>query len=144
MSFDATTRRMDTMNRRTLVIGATLCLTLLMPVWLRAEIPEPDHVFWGKASYFGDDVTEGEVTITVNDEPEVLARYEVGSRPELGPQFVLRIPLDSTGPRVPGSARPGDLALTEFMKDPTAVSDSHGEWIELFFLSRFETDLKYS
>ncbi len=25
----------------------------------------------------------------------------------------------------------GDLVVTEFMKDPSAVSDSHGEWIEL-------------
>lgn len=28
-------------------------------------------------------------------------------------------------------ASPGDLVVTEFMKDPTAVSDGHGEWIEL-------------
>ncbi len=29
------------------------------------------------------------------------------------------------------TARPGDLVVTEFMKDPTEVSDGNGEWIEL-------------
>lgn len=29
------------------------------------------------------------------------------------------------------TAGPGDLVVTEFMKDPTAVTDSNGEWIEV-------------
>ena len=111
MFVDATMKRMDTMTQWTLRITATLLVTLLGGGMAVAEIPEPDHLFWGRASYFGEDLSDGEVTVTVNDDPTVLARYELGSSPELGPQFVLRVPMDSTGSRAAGTARLGDLAL---------------------------------
>lgn len=39
-------------------------------------------------------------------------------------------------------ALPGDLAVTEFMKDPAAVSDSHGEWIELVSNKPWRLDIE--
>lgn len=39
-------------------------------------------------------------------------------------------------------ASPGDLVVTEFMKDPTAVSDSHGEWIELRVNQSWRLDIE--
>ncbi len=110
MLIDAVTKRMDTMTKRNLTLSAIFLVTLVVTGPVVAEIPEPDHLFWGKATYFGQDLNEGEVTVTINDDPTVLAKYEIGSRPELGPQFVLRVPLDSLGPRLPNSARVGDLA----------------------------------
>lgn len=45
--------------------------------------------------------------------------------------FSIPINLSQRGTSQASIARPGDLVVTEFMKDPTAVTDSHGEWIEL-------------
>ncbi len=39
-------------------------------------------------------------------------------------------------------ARPGDLIVTEFMKDPSAVTDSHGEWIEILSTKAWRLDLE--
>ncbi|HIG10196.1 MAG: lamin tail domain-containing protein [bacterium] len=36
-----------------------------------------------------------------------------------------------SGGQINSTAKPGDLVVTEFMKDPTDVTDSHGEWIEV-------------
>ncbi|MEC8424683.1 MAG: lamin tail domain-containing protein, partial [Myxococcota bacterium] len=40
---------------------------------------------------------------------------------------------DDTGANeeVPASGRPGDVIITEFMADPTAVADAMGEWVEV-------------
>lgn len=34
-------------------------------------------------------------------------------------------------PRARSVVQTGDIVITEFMKDPSAVTDSHGEWIEI-------------
>jgi beta-lactamase superfamily II metal-dependent hydrolase len=39
-------------------------------------------------------------------------------------------------------AAPGDVVITEFMKDPTAVADSAGEWIELYNKSIYTLNLE--
>jgi hypothetical protein len=39
-------------------------------------------------------------------------------------------------------AHAGDLVITEFMKDPSAVSDSHGEWIELHNNKSWRLDIE--
>jgi hypothetical protein len=39
-------------------------------------------------------------------------------------------------------AEPGDVVITEFMKDPVAVADSAGEWIELYNTTSFTLDLE--
>ena len=46
-------------------------------------------------------------------------------------------PLDSATPEIRGAGSPpppgtDEVVITEFMKDPSAVSDSAGEWIELY------------
>lgn len=39
-------------------------------------------------------------------------------------------------------AQPGHILITEFMDDPTAVSDSNGEWIELYNTTAYTIDLE--
>jgi hypothetical protein len=39
-------------------------------------------------------------------------------------------------------ALPGDLVVTEFMKDPASVSDFHGEWIELLNNKAWRLDIE--
>lgn len=53
-----------------------------------------------------------------------------------GPIVLLPEPLGGASP-----AKPGDLVITEFMKDPTAVSDAHGEYIEVHNNLRWRVDL---
>ena len=47
MTIDATGKRMDTMAKRTLIVGAMVLVTLMAAGTAQAEIPEPDHIFWG-------------------------------------------------------------------------------------------------
>lgn len=49
----------------------------------------------------------------------------------LGGGFSVPVTLHPVGTQLAALAGPGDLTVTEFMKDPTAVSDARGEWIEL-------------
>jgi len=45
--------------------------------------------------------------------------------------FSLPLQLTPLGGPLDSLAKPGDLVITEFMKDPTAVSDGSGEWVEI-------------
>lgn len=40
------------------------------------------------------------------------------------------------------SLNPGDVIITEFMKDPAAVSDANGEWFELHNLLPWRVDIE--
>ncbi len=122
MLIDAATKRMETMTKQVLPVGLLALVTLCTFGTAMAEIPEPDHIFWGKATYFGDDLGGGdEVSVTINDDPTVLASYRIGAQPELGSQFVLRVPLDSTGPRLPNTARVGDQARFYINGEPAGA-----------------------
>jgi len=75
-----------------------------------ASISEPDHLFYGQVSWYGEPVGEGELTLQVPAWEGPVARYELGSDPSLGGQYALRIPMNSTGERIEGTAREGDEA----------------------------------
>jgi hypothetical protein len=68
-----------------------------------AQIPEPDHIFYGP-------VPEGaqSVMVTIAGDGVTVATYAIGVSD--GGQYVLRLPMDSIGERSPGTARPGDEA----------------------------------
>jgi len=89
---------------------ATLVLVLLVPLApaLRAEIPEPDHTFYGHALVNGAPLFAGTVTVELVAVPLVLATFTMPPEPTLDTLYVLRVPLDSREPRLPGAARPGD------------------------------------
>ncbi|MDY7095568.1 MAG: beta-propeller fold lactonase family protein, partial [Acidobacteriota bacterium] len=94
---------------------------LILGVWMtavsvaEAELSEPDQIYYGQASVFGDVPDEGEITVALNGDPQPVASYAIGSDPDLGEFFVLRLPIDAVDPRRPGTARPGDQA--EFFID---------------------------
>lgn len=56
--------------------------------------------------------------------------------------FSAPVSLLPAGTPLESLAQPGDLVVTEFMKDPSAVSDSHGEWIELLCTKPWRLDIE--
>jgi len=52
------------------------------------------------------------------------------------------VTLDRRPPRQASVARPRDLVITEFMKDPSAVTDGHGEWVEIYSTKPWRLDIE--
>lgn len=91
-------------------VCAMALVILAVPTPGRAEITEPDHIVYGYAAADGVPITAGQVEVRLNDDPSPVAAYTLGADAALGSLFVLRIPMDSVGERVPGRARSGDVA----------------------------------
>jgi hypothetical protein len=70
---------------------------------LYAKIPEPDNIIYGVAR-------EDAAVITLEIGGEQIASYTMGSTPNAGNYYILRVPMDSVDPQEPGTARPGDTA----------------------------------
>jgi hypothetical protein len=68
-----------------------------------AKIPEPDNIIYGIAG-------QGVDTITLKVNGQVIASYTMGSNPDAGNNYILRVPLDALDPQESGTARPGDEA----------------------------------
>jgi DNA-binding beta-propeller fold protein YncE len=88
-------------------IALLLLLLVLVPV--QARIEAPDHVLYGNVTLFGDPVATGQIVeARLMATGQVISRYELGTDPDLGDQYALRIPMDTVDPRIDGRARPGD------------------------------------
>lgn len=74
----------------------------------RAALPEPDHIVYGTPTQNGEPLLAGLVTAKLVGETEPIASYVIGSNPNIGDRFALRIPIDSVDPRLPGTARTGE------------------------------------
>jgi 6-phosphogluconolactonase (cycloisomerase 2 family) len=85
-----------------------LTASLLLSGSASARLPEPSHVFYGTAMRNGTVLAEGAVTVRLDESPDDLAQFVLGSDPRVGDRYVLRVPIDAIDPRDPGSARPGD------------------------------------
>ena len=104
----------DQRSWRTALRGAGMLLAVgvlatAAPIW--ASIPEPSHVIYGRPMSSGVAVTSGTVTLELEGSTDTIASYEIGSDPALVGLYALRVPLDSVGNRVPGTARTGDRAV---------------------------------
>ncbi len=74
-----------------------------------APLLEPDHTIWGSATVNGQLAPEGTlVEVFLADQGAALDRFVIGSEPNLGDRYALRLPLSSEDPRIPGTSRPGD------------------------------------
>ena len=74
-----------------------------------AEIPEPDHTFYGHAFVEGQPLYAGTITVERTDLPgQTLAFFTMPAEPTLETIYVLRVPLDSNEPRRADRARPGE------------------------------------
>ena len=60
----------------------------------------------------------------------------------LGQGYSIPVSLVPAGPPLNSMAQTGDLVVTEFMKDPTVVTDNHGEWIELHNSKAWRLDIE--
>lgn len=98
-----------------------IVLMLLPPIASLADLSEPDHLIYGQLNWAGEPITAGEVTLAIDAWPEPVASYELGMEPALGPQYALRIPMDTVGSRVPGTAREGDDAVISWNGEPVGM-----------------------
>jgi 6-phosphogluconolactonase (cycloisomerase 2 family) len=94
-------------------IGPCLLAAMLMlpagPVV--AELAQPDFVFYGTATWFGEPLANGpEITLRVTSQGLVVAVYHIGDEAALDGLYALRVPMDSVEPQRRGYARPGDPA----------------------------------
>ena len=88
-------------------ISTAVLLLALAPV--HARIEAPDHILYGNVTLYGEPLAPGQqVEARLMASGEVISRYELGTDPDLGDQYALRIPMDTVDPRVDGRARPGD------------------------------------
>src|SRR5690606_17570653 len=99
------TLKLSTTMKRNLAwighLGAALAAALCV-VPVRAEIPEPDAVIYGRIALDGDFVTADDTDVVVEarggaDGP-VLSRYRMGSLPGAGDFYTVRARVESGGP----------------------------------------------
>ncbi len=127
LGVNTTSGRQPTTTRAVLArIAAAGLGVLLVTGVVSARLPEPDHIIYGAVTVFGETPTGGVVTLAVNDDPTPVATFAIGSRPELGNSFIMRVPIDAVDPRLPGTARPGDEAHF-FIDGEAAGSTTIGE-----------------
>ncbi len=66
---------------------------------LRAEIPEPDNVFWGVIALAGQPATAADTNLVIEARKTangpVVARYRMGTTPAYGDRYSLRVPLEA-------------------------------------------------
>ncbi|MEM7049878.1 MAG: beta-propeller fold lactonase family protein [Acidobacteriota bacterium] len=86
--------------------GVALGLLLVPPA--SARLPEPDHIFYGRALRGGEPVEQGLVEVFLDGQATPLSSYILGTEGEVGQRYVLRVPIDSVDPQLAGTARPGD------------------------------------
>mgnify|MGYP006284038449 CR=1 FL=1 len=114
------------------LIPAACLLLAVLPA--QARIEAPDHILYGNVTLYGDPVAPGQVVeARFIESGEVIARYELGSDPDLGEQYALRFPMDAIDPRTDGRARPGDPVRVYVGQElaAEAVVGSEGEAVRL-------------
>ncbi|RLE17312.1 MAG: hypothetical protein DRJ65_22970, partial [Acidobacteria bacterium] len=97
-------------SHRQTMFAAFACLLLVLAAGTSsAELSEPDHIIYGSASLYGEAVVEGsQITLVLDGGESPVAHYSMGSDPEMGDLYVLRVPLDAVGDRSAHTARTGD------------------------------------
>jgi len=106
-----------------LVLGAAVQTT-------EATLSEPDHLLYGQVTWFGDPVQAGELTIEIPAWTQgPVARYKLGTEPALGAGYALRVPMNSVGARIPGTAREGDEAMIYLDQQLIAMVDIGGRGV---------------
>ena len=93
--------------RKTILL---VLLFTLVAIDGRATLAEPEHIFFGVVRNNGVIVTSGTVSVRINGDTADAATYALGSIIVFGNRYVLRVPLSSVVPRIPGTAQQGDQA----------------------------------
>jgi hypothetical protein len=92
------------MMTRRLILLASLAL---VPLATHAKLRVPDHIYYGTARLDGQIVTAGEVSAALEGSAVPLATFRYPATPPSS-RYVLRVPLDTHDPQLPGTARAGD------------------------------------
>ncbi|WP_169751159.1 beta-propeller fold lactonase family protein [Wenzhouxiangella marina] len=96
----------------------------------QAILSEPDHLLYGQITWFGDPVADGELTLHVPAwTAGPIARYRLGTEAALGSGYALRVPMNSVGARIPGTAREGDEALVYLDDELIAMIEIGGRGV---------------
>ena len=123
---------MERRARNPIVVLGIVALLAAGP--LGAKLPEPDHLVYGTPTHNGEPLESGVVTARLNGVGDPIASYVIGSNPLIPGQYVLRIPIDSVDPRLPGRAREGE-PLQLYVDDVPAGNTTVGERGTVQFLN---------
>ena len=108
-------RILDLKEGRTMKICkkvSVLFLALLVaPQLLTAKLAEPDHVFYGVATWFGEPLASGtEIKLVLDSQGYTGSTYRMGDNEDLNGLYALKVPMDSIDPQTAGRSRPGEPA----------------------------------
>ncbi len=97
-------------SHRVSTLAAFLCLLSFIAAGsVSGTISQPDHIIYGSASINGEPAAAGtEVSLLLEGSTSPVARYTIGSDPEMGDLYVLHVPMDAVGERLSYAARKGD------------------------------------
>lgn len=128
---------MNAKQGKTHMVGVVVliffALALAMPGGSFAKIPEPDNIVYGVA---GDDAA----TIRLEVGGTEICSYTMGDNPDAGAFYILRVPMDSVGDPVSGTARPGDTAYIYIDGIPGPTTITLGERGSIYRLDLGTTD----
>jgi hypothetical protein len=96
----------------------------------RAEIPEPDNVLYGTITLDGSPVTAARTDVVVEarrlTNGPAIASYRMGSNPELGSFYSLRVRLESLAPVLDTNASPAGANLFIVVRDTSGARQQAG------------------
>lgn len=73
-----------------------------------AKISEPYVTYYGLAKNGATALSSGTVSLSIEGSATPIVSYALGSDPNAGQNFILKVPMDDVDPRTPDTARAGD------------------------------------
>jgi hypothetical protein len=89
---------------------------LILTNWSYALIKEPHHILYGL-------LPSANNTITLQISGEIVDSYTRGDKPAAGDYFILKVPIDSVDPQLPGTYRPGTKGHLYLDDKTTSISN---------------------
>ncbi len=83
------------------LVGSIIVAICFFAFSAHARLPEPDNIIYGVAR-------ENSASVTAKVNGVEIAAFSVATNSRLAPYYILRLPIDSLDPQIPGTARPGD------------------------------------
>ncbi|MBW2107239.1 MAG: hypothetical protein JRI36_01035 [Deltaproteobacteria bacterium] len=128
---------MNAKERKGRLVGFVTMILFALALALPARssaVPEPDNIVYGVAA-------DSAVTIRLEVDGTQICSYHMGDDPDAGVFYILRVPMDSAGDPLSGSARPGDTADI-YINEDTSPTQSLilGERGSIFRLDLGTTD----
>ncbi len=115
----------------TFLLRSCVAALLLLPfATTRAEIPEPDNVLYGTIAIDNVAITASRTDVVVQARREIngpaIASYRMGSNPQLGNFYSLRLKLETLAPILDANASLTGSDVVIVVTDPTGVRAQAG------------------